>query len=159
MTLAVQAEDFLSQKRIAVVGVSRTNGTGNGIFTALRDRGYDVVPVNPHATEIAGATCYPSLKAIPGGVNAVIIVTRPETTEQVVGECAEVGVTHVWMHHNALFGAGNSSVSDTAVAFCRAHGIDVIPGACPLMYGPHADFGHKCMRWILGVSGKLPQAA
>ena len=157
MNIKEQVEAFLAQKRIAVVGVSRKQGTGNGIFTSLRGRGYKVYPVNPNATEVMGETCYPDLKSIPGGVDAAVIVTRPEVTEAVVHDCAEAGVSHVWMHYNALFGKGNSSVSEAAVAYCREHGIDVIAGGCPLMFGKGADVGHKCMRWILGVTGGLPQ--
>jgi len=157
MNIKEQAAAFLAQKRIAVVGVSREQGTGNGIFTSLRQRGYEVFPVNPNATEVMGEPCYPTVQAIPGGVDAAVIVTRPEVTEAVVRDCAEAGVSHVWMHYNALFGAGNSSVSDAAVAYCREHNIDVIAGGCPLMFGEGADVGHKCMRWILGVTGGLPR--
>ena len=157
MNLKEQAEMFLAQKRIAVVGVSREQGTGNGIFTTLRKRGHEVVPVNPNASEVMGEPCYPDLKSIPGGVDAAVIVTRPEVTETVVRDCAEAGVSRVWMHYNALFGKGNSSVSDAAVAYCREHDIDVIAGGCPLMFGEGADVGHKCMRWILGVTGGLPK--
>ena len=64
MNMKDQAETFFAQKRIAVVGVSRKQGTGNGIFTGLRGRGYDVYPVNPNTTEVMGETCYPDLKAI-----------------------------------------------------------------------------------------------
>ena len=159
MTLEAKTEAFLAQKRIAVVGVSRTTGTGNGIYDRFRSRGYEVFAVNPNAAEIDGEPCYPNLKTIPGGVDAVMIVTRPEVTEKVVEECAELGVSHVWMHYNSLFGESNSSVSETAVAFCQNHDIEVIPGGCPLMFGQTADFGHKCMRWILGVTGGLPKTA
>lgn len=156
MTIQTQAEDFLSHKKIAVVGVSRKQGTGNGIFKALRKRGYAVVPVNPSANEVEGETCYPDLKSIPDGVDAVVIVTRPEASEAVMRDCVEAGVTHVWMHGNALFGAKNSSVSEAATAYGREHGIDVIPGGCPLMFGDGADLGHRCMRWLLAVTHKLP---
>lgn len=159
MTLEAQAAAFLEQKRIAVVGVSRKGGTGNALFDRLRDRGYEVFPVNPSAEEINGQKCYPSVKAIPNGVDAVMIVTRPEVAEQVVHDCAEAGISHVWMHENAFAGAANSSVSQSAVEFCREHGINVIAGACPMMFGQTADFGHKCMRWILGVTGKLPNGS
>jgi predicted CoA-binding protein len=157
MTLQADTEEFLAQKRIAVVGVSRKTGTANGIYNRMRDRGYTVFAINPNATEVEGDPCYPNLKAVPEDIDAVFIATRPEITETVVNECVELGVSHVWMHYNALFGAGNSSVSETAVAMCRENGINVIPGGCPLMYGQTADFGHKCMRWILGVTGGLPK--
>jgi uncharacterized protein len=159
MTLEAQAAAFLEQKRIAVVGVSREGGTGNALYDRLRNRGYEVFPVNPNAEEINGEKCYPDVKAIPGGVGAAMIVTRPEVAEKVVQDCAEAGISHVWMHEMAFAGVNNSSVSQAAVEFCREHGINVIAGACPMMFGQTADFGHKCMRWILGVTGKLPDSS
>lgn len=159
MSLQTDAEEFLAQKRIAVVGVSRGGGTGNGILQRLRTTGYTVFAVNPQATEIDGVTCYPTVQAIPDGVDGAIIVTRPEVAMAVVQDCDVAGVKRIWMHNNAFFGAANSSVSDEAVEYCREHGMMVIPGACPLMYGPTADFGHKCMRWLLGATGRLPETA
>lgn len=155
MTLQAKAAEFLAQKRIAVVGVRSESGkddTANGIFRKLRDTGYTVFPVNPHTDTAEGVTCYPNVQAIPGGVDGVVIVTRPDTTEQVVRDCAEAGVKYVWMHKS--FG---NSVSDEAVQFCRDNGIDVIPGACPMMYCEPVDGFHKCFKWIFGVFGKLPK--
>ena len=156
MSIEQKAAAFLTQKRIAVVGVSRKPGTGNGILKSLQGRGYEVFAVNPLATEIDGQPCYPTVQEIPGGVEAAVIVTRPEVTEAVVADCLKAGITHVWMHYNALFGRGNSSVNEAAVAQCQAQGINVIPGGCPLMFGSGADIGHRCMRWVLDKSGKLP---
>jgi len=156
MTIQSQAEAFLSQKRIAVVGVSRKGGTGNEILKALRKRGFEAVPVNPNASEVHGETCYPSVGEIDGGVGAAVIATRPEAAEGVVRDCVDAGVSHVWMHYNALFGAKASSVSAAAADYGREHGVNVIAGGCPLMFGEGADFGHRCMRWWLGVTKKLP---
>lgn len=150
------ADEFLAQERIAIVGVSRSAGTGNSILKTLRARGHDVVAINPHAETIDGEVCYPSVQAVPGGVNAVVIVTQPAAAEAVARDCVEAGVSHVWMHYNALFGSGNSSVSPAATTYLRQNGVHVIPGGCPLMFGEQADVGHKCMRWLLGVTGKLP---
>jgi hypothetical protein len=153
MTLKTQAADFLAQKRIAVVGVRRAqDDAANLIYRKLRDQGYEVFPVNPNADTVEGVTCYPTVKAIPGGVDGVVIVTRPDVTAQVARDCADAGVSRVWMHR----GMGNS-VSDEAVTFCREHGIQVIPGACPMMFCEPVDFGHKCMRWFLGLFGRLPK--
>lgn len=156
MSIETQAEAFLAEKRVAVVGVSRKKGTGKAILGALRKRGYVAFPVNPNAEQVDGETCYPSVKAIPGGVGAAVIVTRPEVAEGVVRECVEIGVDKVWMHHNALFGAKSSSVSRAAADHGRQNGITVIAGGCPLMFGKQADLGHKCMRWLLDLAGKLP---
>jgi predicted CoA-binding protein len=153
MTLKTQAGRFLAEKRIAVIGVSSTqDDAANMIYRKLRDTGHDVFAVNPKTNSVEGDTCYPSVKAIPGGVEAAVIVTRPEVTAQVVRECADAGVQQVWMHQ----GMGNS-ISEEAVVFCRENGIAVIPGACPMMYCEPVDFGHKCMRWMFGLVGRLPK--
>jgi uncharacterized protein len=142
------ASAFLANKRVAVTGVSRTaKGHGsNLVYKRLRERGYEVFPVNPNADRVEGDLCYPDLRSIPGGVDAVVIGTRPELAEGTVRQCAELGIRQVWMH----WGAGDSSVSDAATAYGRANGITVIDGGCPLMFGPTSDVGHKLMRFALG---------
>ena len=155
-TLDTKVHDFLAQSRIAVAGVSRDKSqhpVGNLIYQRLKKTGHDVFPVNPHMQTFEGDRCYPDLKSIPGGVDAVVIITRPETTEKIVRDCNDAGVRRVWMHQS--LGKG-SSVSLAAVEYCRQHDISVIAGACPMMYGPGVDLGHACMRWILGFAGRLP---
>jgi predicted CoA-binding protein len=153
MNLKIQ--DFLAQKRIAVAGVSRNPQTeaANFIYRKLRAAGYEVFPVNPHAERVEGDRCYPDLKSIPQPVQAVMIATRPEVAEQIVHECAEIGISRVWMHRS--FGTG--SVSAAAAQFCQDNKITVISGGCPMMFCQPVDFGHKCMRWILRLSGGLPK--
>ena len=147
------ASTFLANKRVAVTGVSRTPKThgSNTVYRRLRERGYEVFAVNPNANEVEGDRCYEDLKSIPGGVEAVVIGTRPEIAEITMRECAELGIKHVWMH----WGGGATSVSDTATEYGRQHGITVIDGGCPLMFGPTADFGHKVMRVVL--AGRVPK--
>jgi predicted CoA-binding protein len=155
-TLSTKVQDFLAQKRIAVAGVSRNDShhpVANLIYQRLKNTGHDVFPVNPHMQTFAGARCYPNLQSIPGGVDGVVIITRPEITETIVRDCNEAGVGRVWMHQSV--GKG-SSVSPTAVQYCRDHEISVIAGACPMMFGEHVDVGHTCMRWILKLTGGLP---
>lgn len=154
--LEAKVDDFLAQKRIAVAGVSRNNShhpTGNLIYRRLRETGHAVFPVNPHMQTFEGDRCYPDLMSIPGGVDGVVIVTRPEITRQIVHDCQRANVRRVWMHQSVTKGA---SVSPEAAEYCRQHDISVIAGACPMMYVEHADFGHRCMRWILELTGKLP---
>jgi len=152
-TINQAAEAFLANKRVAVTGVSRTPKThgSNTVYRRLRDRGYDVFAVNPNAPEVEGDPCYRDLKSIPGGVEAVVIGTRPDRAEATVRECAELGIKHVWMHH----GAGGSSVSAAATAYGRQHGITVIDGGCPCMFRPTADLGHKIMRRV--YAGRVPK--
>jgi predicted CoA-binding protein len=155
-SLEANVNDFLAQNRIAVAGVSRDNShhpTGNLVYRRLKNTGHEVFPVNPHMQTFEGDRCYPDLPSIPGGVDGVVIVTRPEITKQIVHDCSKAGVRRVWMHQS--MGKG-SSVSPEAVEYCRQHDITVIAGACPMMYGAHVDFGHTCMRWILKLTGRLP---
>jgi predicted CoA-binding protein len=150
-------EDFLAQPRIAVAGVSReaAGHGGNIVYQRLRDRGYQVFAVNPNADTVEGDPCYHDLRSIPGGVDAVVIATAPDAALGVAEECKELRITRVWMHRS--FAGG--SVSPEAHAFCRANGIASIAGGCPLMYGATSDGGHRFMRWVAGLMGRLPKEA
>lgn len=147
-------KDFLSQKRIAVAGVSRNPAAhgANGVYVRLRERGYEVFAVNPNAATVEGDRSYPDLRSIPGGVDGVVIGTAPARAETIVKQCHELGIRRVWMHH----GPAQTSMSPAAVAFCRQNGISVIPGGCPLMYAPTSDGLHRCMRWVLERTGAVP---
>jgi predicted CoA-binding protein len=149
------ATEFLTKKRVAVTGVSRTPGKhgSNVVYKRLRERGYEVFAVNPNADEVEGDPAYHDLTAIPGGVDAVVIGTRAEIADETMRECADLGIEHVWMHR----GPGAGSVSETATAYGREHGIEVIDGGCPCMFGPTADFGHKAMRVVFTLSGNVPK--
>ena len=152
-TIDEAARAFLANKRVAVTGVSRTPKThgSNNVYRRLRERGYVVFAVNPNAHEVEGDRCYPTLDSIPGGIDAVVIGTRPEITDETMRECAELGIKHVWMHR----GPGGGSVSAAATAYGREHGITVIDGGCPLMFGPASDLGHRLMRLL--YAGKVPR--
>ena len=147
------AAAFLANKRVAVTGVSRTPKThgSNNVYRRLRERGYQVFAVNPNTGQVEGNRSYQDLKSIPGGVEAVVIGTRPQIAEDTMRECAELGIKHVWMHR----GPGAGSVSAAATRYGRQHGITVIDGGCPLMSGPTADFGHKIMRLV--YAGHVPK--
>jgi len=112
-----------------------------------------VFAVNPNADEVEGAACYHDLKSIPGGVDWVLIGTRPEHAEGTVRECEELGIRRVWMHR----GPGHGSVSEKAAAFGREHGMTVIDGGCPCMFAPTDDSGHKVMRAIFTLTGNVPR--
>jgi uncharacterized protein len=97
--LDIPVQDFLSQKRIAVVGISDKRDTGcNPAYRNLSKSGYEVYAVNPRLTTFEGALCYPDLKSTPEKPDAVFILTSPKVTEQVVQQCIDLGIKHVWMH-------------------------------------------------------------
>jgi uncharacterized protein len=157
-TLKTKVDDFLSQRRIAVAGVSHDtsrHAVANLIYRRLKSTATTSSSLTPHLDSFEGDACYPRVGSIPGGVDGVVIINRPEATEQIVHECGEAGVSRVWMHQSLA--KSQTSVSPEAVQYCKEHGISIIAGACPMMYGPCADSGHTCMRWILGLTGGLPK--
>lgn len=154
-TIKQAAEDFLSLDRIAVTGVSRTPGShgGNVVYQRLREKGYEVFAVNPNADEVEGDHCYHDLGDIPGGVDGVVIATRPELAEATMQRCYELGIKNVWMHR--AFGEG--SFSDVAATYGRNHNMTVIAGGCPLMFEPCSDPGHKVLRFVFTLAGHVPR--
>jgi predicted CoA-binding protein len=149
------AAHFLAHRRIAVTGVSRASeGHGsNVVYKRLRERGYEVVAVNPNAEQVEGDPCYHDLHSVPGGVDAIVIGTSAAHADGTMREAVELGITDVWMHRS--FGPG--SVSTSAAAYGREHGVTVIDGGCPLMYGPTSDGGHRFMCRLLSMTGAVPR--
>jgi uncharacterized protein len=150
-------QDFLAQKKIAVVGVSDKRETGcNAGYHRFKAAGYAVSGVNPHMTTFDGDPCYPDLKSIPEQPDAVFILANPKVTEQIVQQCVELGIRHVWMHclmgTKPGLGGGATSVSQEAVRICRENGITVIPGSCPNQF-LNPDFGHALMRVMFRTIG------
>jgi len=153
--IAEAASEFLANRRIAVTGVSRkpADHGSNNVYRRLKERGYQVFAVNPNASEVEGDKSYPDLTSIAGGVDAVVIGTRPHRALATIQECAELGIKHVWMHR----GPGAGSVSAEATTYAREHGISVIPGGCPLMFGPTSDGSHRAMKFIFTLTGAIPR--
>jgi predicted CoA-binding protein len=154
MTARERIDEFLSQKRLAVVGVSREPGDfTRSLFRELCRRGYDTVPVNPNVKEVEGRTCYARVQDIAPPVDGALLMTSPPVTEQVVEDCAQAGIGRVWMHR----GAGLGAVSRRAVAFCESRNICVIPGECPHMFFPETPFFHRVHGFVKKITGTYPR--
>ncbi len=155
--LDTMVQDFLAQKRIAVVGVSDKRDTGcNLAYTKFKDAGYQVFAVNPRIASFQGDACYPDLASLPTMPDAVFMLTNPKVTDQIVQQCVDLGVKHVLMH--CMMGTkpglakDMTSVSQSAVEMCKANGIAVIPGSCPNQY-LNPDGGHKFMKGMFKLFG------
>ncbi len=154
-TLDQAAREFLAQKRIAVVGVSRKGGVGNGIYKRLRKRGYDMYAINRSADFVEGDACYPNIKSINGGVDAVVIATPAQQARALIEECGELGIRHVWLHG----GFAGPNAPDDAVAAAAERGITFIAGSCPMLFMEPTDPAHRCLRWFRRVTGKEAKVA
>ncbi len=149
MTTKTAVEDFVAQRTLALVGVSRRGKKfGNMALQALKAKGYRVFPVHPQADQIEGEPCFPSLSALPEPVEGVLIVVPPEETDKVVREAAAAGIRRVWMQQGAE--------SQAAIRFCEEHGIRVVQGECILMFAQPVVSFHRFHRWVWKALGKLP---
>lgn len=149
-------EEFLAQKRIAVVGISREpKHFSVTLFEELCRRGYDVVPVNPNAPQVLGRRCFGRVQDIQPRVDAALLMTSPEVTDAIVKDCAEAGIRRVWMYR----AGGKGAVSRRAVEFCRQNGIEVVPGQCPFMFWRDAETGHLLHGFIRKITGRYPRHA
>lgn len=146
MTPRTIIDDFLGQKSLALVGVSRSGaGFGNTIRAALAERGYTLFLVHPEAETIAGQPCFHELRDVADQVGGVILVTPPAETEKLVRDAAACGIPRVFMQQGAE--------SDDAIRYCEAHGIAVVHHECILMFAEPTAWIHRAHRWIRGISG------
>lgn len=147
-------DDFLSQNRLAIVGVSHhPKDFSRALFHEFSKRGYDVVPVNPAAQDIEGQRCFAHVQEISPPVDAALLMTSPAVTEAVVRDCAAAGVRRVWMFR----GEGLGAVSGEAVKFCESNGMSVIPGECPFMFLPGGAWFHRFHGMIRKITGSYPK--
>jgi len=154
MSSIAQIHDFLSRKRIAMIGVSRNpNDFSRSLFREFLARGYDVVPVHPNAGEVEGKACFSRPQNITPPVEGALLMTAPEVTDRVVEDCAEAGIQSVWMYR----AAGAGAVSRGAVAFCEAKGIAVVAGECPFMFFPHNGLLHGLHGVVRKITGWYPR--
>ena len=150
MTSQQAVDEFLAQRNLAIVGVSRGGKKfGNTIYKELRAKGYHVIPINPHTATIEDDLCYPSVAAVPESVDGVVIVVPPEETDKIVREADAVGIRRIWMQQGAE--------SETAIQFCEEREMTVIHGECILMFAEPVAWYHKPHRWIWSLLGKLPR--
>lgn len=140
-------EDFISQRTLAVVGVSRGGkGFGNMAMRELKARGYTLYPIHPSAETLEGEACYPNLGALPEKVGGVLVVVPPAQTEQVVQDAHVAGITRVWMQQGAE--------SEAAIRYCEQNGMSTIHGKCIMMFANPQSL-HKFHHWVNTLFGKL----
>lgn len=156
VTTKKQVDDFLALRRLAVVGVSRDpKHFSYVLWQELRQRRYEAIPVNPNARELDGQRCYARVQEIQPPVEGALVLTPSGATAQVVRDCVEAGVGHVWMHRGA--GGGPGAVDPAAVALCGEHGIELVAGQCPFMFLPGTPFFHGVHRFFRKLTGGYPK--
>lgn len=147
------AKEFLEHRHLAVVGASADpRSFGNTVYKALRDAGCDPVPVNPGTETVEGDRCYRDLAAVPGVIRGVVVMVGQDRSADVVRACIDRGVPRVWLFQGL---GGRGAVSEEAVELCQRHGIEVIAGACPLMFLEPVGWFHRVHRALRRSNGSL----
>ena len=152
-TTIEDVEDFLDQKRIAFVGVSRDpKDFSRTLFRDLKEQGYTVIPVNPQMPEVEGSHCFARVQDVTPPVDGALVMTPAAKSEQVVRDCAQAGVPRVWLHR----GTGAGSVSPEALKLCAGLSIRVVAGYCPYMFLPQTPFFHRVHGFWMKFTGGYP---
>jgi len=150
MTTRKAVTDFLNNKSIAVVGVSRNpKKFGYAVYKHLKERNYKTFPINPNITEIDSDKCYSNLADIKEKIDGVILVVMPTVSAKVVKEANDLGIKSIW------FQQGSSS--DEAVKFCEDNSMSFVRDECIMMFTEPVESIHKFHRWLWKIFGKLPK--
>jgi uncharacterized protein len=147
-------DEFLSAKRIAVIGASRNKKEySRSLFQELLKHGYDAIPVNPNADKLDGKKCHKNIKEIKPAPQRALILLPEDMTEQAVLDCAEAGVNDIWLHRHVAGG-----VSDTRAIFrAEEKGLNMITGFCMFMFLPKSSFYHKIHGGFMKLVGIYPK--
>lgn len=146
-----RVDNFLAQKNIAFAGYSsKGNEVANHLYNKFKKNAYNVFAVNPKFEQVKDVECFPDLKSIPEKPDALMISTPPSATVDLIKECIDLGIKHVWIHKS--FGEG--SFNKEAVGLAEKNDIEIIPNACPMMF-LKPDIFHACFKWMLNLKGKL----
>lgn len=150
------ARRFLAAGRLAVVGASGSKGNfGADVVRALRDHGIDVVTVHPSGAAVEDVPAHTDLAAVPGELAGVVVMVPGAAAADVVRACAARGVPRVWLFR----GVGSpGAVSTEALEAAGAAGMDVVPGACPLMFLEPVGWAHRIHRIARRARGTLRAA-
>lgn len=154
---AGEAAAFLRSGRLAVVGASDAKDSfGRSIYQELRGRGTEVVAVHPTATTVAGDPAYPDLTSVPGHLDGAIVMVSAPASVEVVRQVAARGIPRVWLFQGI---GGPGAASPDAVATAEELGLQVVPGACPLMFLEPTAWVHRFHRTMRRARGRVTAAA
>ena len=140
-----------------MVGASDSKGNfGRVVCRELADHGYDVVPVHPTIVELDGRRCAHALGAIGGHVDGVIVMVGADRAPAVVDEAAAAGIRRVWLFRGL---GSDGAISPEAIEACERHGLEVVAGACPLMFLEPTAVIHRIHRSVRRARGAVERAA
>ncbi len=149
MTSLQSIESFLDKRPIAFVGVPRdTKKFGYHVYRDMKNRGFELIPVNPNTDNINGETCYKDLASVPDGVEKVFIITPKAQTLSVLEQAYTKGIKQAWIQQTAE--------TKEAIAFGSEKGMDLIHNECIMMFAVNTGI-HKLHGFLKKVFGRYPK--
>ncbi len=140
-------QDFIQAKRLAVVGVSRSEQKfGTAIYKELKARGFQVFGVNPQMQTIAGDICYASIGELAGKVDGAVICLPPQKAAIVIREAAAAGIKNLWLQQ------GSQSLETKQAA--HEAGVSPVEGKCILMYAGEVKSIHGFHKFVAKLFGQ-----
>jgi predicted CoA-binding protein len=108
---------------IAMVGASSNPARpSHGVMAFLLERGFRVIPVNPHESEVHGRRAWPTLESVPEPVDIVDVFRRPEFTPAIAGSAVEIGARVLWLQVGVI--------NEEAAARAKQGGLVVVMDRC-----------------------------
>lgn len=90
-------------RTIAVVGLSSNRlRPSNDVAAYMQHRGYRIIPVNPHESEVLGEKSYASLEEIPEPVDCVNVFRRPEYVPEIAESAIRIGAKALWLQLDVI---------------------------------------------------------
>lgn len=145
-----QIESFFEPKKLAIAGVSRNEKKfGNSIFRELRNKKFEVLPINPNTDEIDGEKCFSSVSSLPEGIESILITTPKKQTDIILREAIRKGIKNIWVQQ--------MSESKDTLNIAEENNIDIIHHKCIFMFASPVQGMHKFHKTVMKIFGKLPK--
>ena len=144
---------ILEEKRMVMYGLSTNpKDFSHQIYQELKKHDYDIYAVNPKGDSVGEIVLHHPLDHIPEEYETAYIMVNPVFVEDIIEHCKEQGIKRIWLHR----GVGQGAVSPEAVHYCNEHDLDLVDGACILMYLDDTALIHRVHRWISKLLGDFP---
>jgi acyl-CoA synthetase (NDP forming) len=134
--------ELFSPRGVAVVGASPAEGGSfaTHVVQSLKEAGFPAIyPVNPKHADVLGLPCYPSIRAIPGVVDHVVVSIPAESALALLDDCAAKGVKSVHFFTAGFSESGDAERAElerAMLARARRGGFRIIGPNCVGLFVP-----------------------
>ena len=145
-----EIRQFLAPKKLAVAGASRNpKKFGGSVIKDLKEKGFELFPINPNAEEIQNLKCYKTVADLPADVKHLLILTPKGKTTEIAIQAVQNKMEMVWIQQ--------MSETPEAIALLEETGIPFIQKKCIYMFADPVKGPHNFHRFLVKVFGRYPK--